>query len=95
LQRLAADTIWHPALPGAPVYDRSSVPQYGGYCAYGTAKGKKLDGDPRLCKVVDDKFYFGLNPVVYKKWLVDPHGFIKQTDENWPKFHDKQPAALW
>jgi len=71
------------------------VPQYGGYCAYGTAKGKKFDGDPRLFKVVDGKLYFNLNPDVYKKWLMDPSGFIKHADENWRQIHDKQPAELW
>jgi YHS domain-containing protein len=71
------------------------VPQYGGYCAYGTAKGKKFDGDPRLFKVVDGKLYFNLNPDVYKKWLMDPPGFIKQADENWREIHDRQPAELW
>jgi len=71
------------------------VPQYGGYCAYGTAKGKKFDGDPRLFKVVDGKLYFNLNPDVYKKWLQDPPGYIKQANDNWRKIHDKQPADLW
>ena len=71
------------------------VPQYGGYCAFGTAKGKKFDGDPRLFKVVDGKLYFNLNPDVYKKWLMDPLGYIKQADENWSEIHDKQPAELW
>jgi YHS domain-containing protein len=71
------------------------VPQYGGYCAFGTAKGKKFDGDPRLFKVVDGKLYFNLNPDVYKKWLMDPLGYIQQADENWRDIHDKQPAELW
>jgi YHS domain-containing protein len=71
------------------------VPQYGGYCAFGTAKGKKFDGDPRLFKVVDGKLYFNLNPDVYKKWLMDPPGYIQQADENWREIHDKQPAELW
>jgi len=71
------------------------VPQYGGYCAYGTAKGKKFDGDPRLFKVVDGKLYFNLNPDVYKKWLDDPMGYIKQADENWRKIRNAQPSDLW
>lgn len=70
-------------------------PMYGGFCAYGTAKGKKFDGDPRLFKVVDGKLYFNLNPDVYKKWLEDPEGFIKKADSNWKKIHDKDPADLW
>lgn len=71
------------------------VPQYGGYCAFGTAKGKKFDGDPRLFKVVGGRLYFNLNPDVYEKWLMDPPGYIKQADENWREIRDKQPADLW
>jgi len=71
------------------------VPQYGGYCAFGTAKGKKFDGDPRLFKVVGGRLYFNLNPDVYEKWLMDPPGYIKQADENWREIRDKQPAELW
>jgi YHS domain-containing protein len=71
------------------------VPQFGGYCAYGTAKGKKFDGDPRLFKVVDGKLYFNLNPDVYKKWLEDPAGYIKTANENWKKIHNANPADLW
>ena len=47
------------------------VPQYGGYCAFGTAKGKKFDGDPRLFKVVDGKLYFADGPD--KVLLADEH----------------------
>ena len=71
------------------------IPQYGGYCAFGTAKGKKFDGDPRLFKVVGGMLYFNLNPDVYEKWLMDPPGYIKQADENWREIRDKQPAELW
>lgn len=73
----------------------SYLPQYGGYCAYGTAKGKKFDGDPRLFKVVDGKLYFNLNPVVYKKWQEDPQGYIKTANENWRRIRNMQPAELW
>lgn len=71
------------------------VPQYGGYCAYGTAKGKKFDGDPRLFKVHDGKLYFNLNQVVYKKWLDDPDGYIETANENWRSIRNAQPADLW
>lgn len=71
------------------------LPQYGGYCAYGTFKGKKFDGDPRLFKVVDGKLYFNLNPVVYEKWLTDIPGHIKGADANWREIRNMQPADLW
>jgi YHS domain-containing protein len=71
------------------------LPSYGGYCAYGTTKGKKFDGDPRLFKVVGGRLYFNLNPDVYKTWLQDPEGYIKQADAKWRDIHDKEPADLW
>jgi YHS domain-containing protein len=42
------------------------VPQYGGFCAFGVAKGKKLDGDPRYADVVDGKLYLFLNASVFE-----------------------------
>ncbi|HSR54160.1 MAG TPA: YHS domain-containing (seleno)protein [Acidobacteriota bacterium] len=71
------------------------LPQYGGYCAYGTFKGKKFDGDPRLFKVVNGKLYFNLNPAVYELWLKDIPGHIKKADENWREIRDKEPDDLW
>jgi YHS domain-containing protein len=36
-------------------------PAFGGFCAYGTALGKKFDGDPRYWKIVDGRLYLNLN----------------------------------
>ena len=51
------------------------VPQYGGYCAFGVAKGAKL--------------YLNLNPDVQSRWLKDVPGFIKTADENWKSLATK------
>ncbi|MEM6986685.1 MAG: YHS domain-containing (seleno)protein [Pseudomonadota bacterium] len=59
------------------------APQYGGYCAFGTAMGRKFDIDPEAFKVVDNKLYLNLNKKVQKRWLSDVPGFIKGADNNW------------
>lgn len=70
------------------------LPQYGGYCAYGTALSKKFDGDPNAWKVVDGKLYLNLNPDIQKKWLEDVPGFIVKADAAWPKIEAESPEIL-
>lgn len=65
------------------------VPQYGGYCAFGVAKGAKPDIDPTAFAVVDGKLYLNLNPDVQSRWLKDVPGYIKTADENWKSLATK------
>jgi len=59
------------------------APQYGGYCAFGTAMGRKFDGDPHAWKIVDGKLYLNLNQKVQERWNGNIPGFIKGADNNW------------
>lgn len=43
------------------------VPQFGGFCAMGTAMGLKLDVDPQAWRIVDGKLYLNLNKEVQRK----------------------------
>jgi len=70
------------------------LPQYGGFCAYGTALGAKFDGDPRLYTLVDGKLYFNLNPEILKKWREDISGNIAKADRQWRQIREKAPAEL-
>jgi len=70
------------------------VPQYGGFCALGTALGKKLDVDPTQFRVVDGKLYLNLNADVFKKWAEDVPGNIAKADANWPSIKSQAPSAL-
>ena len=70
------------------------APQYGGYCAFGAAKGAKYDGDPRVFAIVGGKLYFNLSPDIQKKWNEDVAGYIKKADASWPKIVDKAPGEL-
>jgi len=70
------------------------VPQYGGYCAYGVAVGKKFDGDPRFWKIVDGKLYVNLNADIAAKFNEDVAGALKKADANWRTIESKAPAEL-
>ncbi len=60
------------------------MPRYGGYCAFGVAKGKKLDGSPRFADIVDGKLYLFLNADVYKAYEKDKAGVLADAAANWP-----------
>lgn len=68
------------------------APQYGGYCAFGMAKGYKATIDPAAFTVVGDKLYLNYNGTVRALWVLDIQGYIKKADHNW---HDvKKTAAV-
>lgn len=60
------------------------APQYGGYCAFGLAKGYKAAIDPAAFTVVDSKLYLNYSETVRSKWKSDIPGYIRKADENWP-----------
>ncbi len=63
------------------------MPQYGGYCAFGVAVGKKLDGSPRFADIVDGKLYLFLNAGVFEKYKEDKAGVLAKAKKNWPAMH--------
>lgn len=60
------------------------LPQYGGFCAYAVALGKKLDGDPRFADIVDGKLYLFVNAAVYQRYLADKDNTLRTAEEKWP-----------
>lgn len=70
------------------------VPQYGGFCAFGTAMGYKVDGDPQVWSIVDNKLYLNLSKAVQTRWDEDRPGFIKTADGKWTAIADKDPASI-
>jgi YHS domain-containing protein len=61
------------------------APQYGGFCAYGTAGGYKAKIDPAAFTVVDDKLYLNYDESIQKKWSKDIPGFVAKADAKWPE----------
>lgn len=60
------------------------VPQYDGHCAYGVSKGGKVPGNPTLWRIVDDKLYLNITPVVVGFWEEDIPGNLTLSEGNWP-----------
>lgn len=56
------------------------APQYGGYCAFGVAKGSLVKVEPEQFTVRDGKLYLNYDADVQAKWLKDPAGFIREAD---------------
>jgi YHS domain-containing protein len=67
------------------------APQYGGYCALGTANGYKVSTQPDAFKVVDGKLYLNYNRKVFDLWTKDEPGFIAKADANWPDVSKQTP----
>ena len=63
------------------------MPQYGGYCAFGVAIGKKLDASPRFADIVDGKLYVFLNAVAFGKYQEDKAGTLAKAEKKWPAMH--------
>ncbi|MCA9419979.1 MAG: YHS domain protein [Nitrospira sp.] len=61
------------------------APQYGGYCAFGVAKGYKATIDPESFTIVDGKLYLNYSPSVLAGWRKNISGYIRQADQNWPE----------
>jgi len=70
------------------------TPQYGGYCAFGTAMGRKFDGDPQAWAIVDDKLYLNLNKDVQARWKGNVPGFVKGAENNWPLIRSVADTSL-
>lgn len=70
------------------------APQFGGFCAYGVAVGKKFDGDPELFRIVDGKLYFNLNPEIVKAWEKDLEQNIAKGDQQWRVIRNKRAEDL-
>lgn len=70
------------------------LPQYGGFCAYAVAFGKKFDGDPQFADIVDGKLYLFVNGAVFDKYKLDPQRYITDADKMWPKIRSKAVGEL-
>lgn len=65
------------------------LPQYGGYCAYGTSQGHKAPTQPDAWTISDGKLYLNYNTKVKTLWDKDRPDYIKKADAIWPTIQDK------
>jgi hypothetical protein len=65
------------------------APQYGGYCAYGTAQGHKASTEADEWTIVNNRLYLNYNGKVKATWIKDEQGYIQKADKEWPAIKDK------
>jgi YHS domain-containing protein len=70
------------------------LPEFGGYCAYGVAVGKKFYADPTVWKIVDGKLYLNLDKEIQKKWQSDLSDNLKKAHANWSEVKNAAPAGF-
>lgn len=70
------------------------LPQYGAFCAFAVAKGKKFDGDPHYADIVHDKLYLFVNGEIFQKYLQDRDNILRSAETMWPKIRDKRVGDL-
>ncbi|MEO1169450.1 MAG: YHS domain-containing (seleno)protein [Pseudomonadota bacterium] len=70
------------------------LPQYGGFCAYAVALGRKLDGDPRYADIVDGRLYLFVNAVIFERYLADREGTLRRAAEMWPTIQHERVEDL-
>lgn len=66
------------------------APQFGGYCAYGTADGHKAPTEIDTWTVLNDKLYFNYNKKVQEYWKKDQTNLIKKAEKKWELIKDKE-----
>ena len=69
------------------------LPQYGGYCAYGMARGYKAVVDPAAFTVASGKLYLNYNRAISVTWQGNRAREIQRADANWPKVMDSPDVA--
>jgi hypothetical protein len=61
------------------------LPQYGGWCAYGMARGYKAVVDPAAFTVAGGKLYLNYNASIRGLWEGNRAREIARADGHWPK----------
>ncbi|MEM1110133.1 MAG: YHS domain-containing (seleno)protein [Planctomycetota bacterium] len=64
------------------------LPQFGGYCAYGVAIGKKFSADPEVYVIENGKLYINLNPTIAEVFNGDLDKHIADAKGHWKNIAD-------
>ncbi|ASP36777.1 YHS domain-containing (seleno)protein [Labrenzia sp. VG12] len=70
------------------------APQYGGFCAFGTAMGFKVPVIPDAWSIVDGKLYLNNSHKVQERFEQDVPGYIRKATLNWDIIKEKNPSEL-
>lgn len=70
------------------------APAFGGFCQFGVALAKKLDGDPEVWRVADGQLFVYAYPDAKAGFLQDIPGNTAKADATWPKIMNTAPQDL-
>jgi YHS domain-containing protein len=70
------------------------APAYGGWCATGTSKGKKIPTQPEFFKIVDGQLYLNSSEGAHNLFLKNEDGTIDTADTNWVDIKSKPASKL-
>ncbi len=70
------------------------LPQFGGFCAFAVALGKKFDGDPRYADIVDGKLYLFVNEEILHKYRKDRTNILRNAERTWPSIRHTAVSDL-
>ncbi len=70
------------------------LPQFGGFCAFAVALGKKFDGDPQYADIVDGKLYLFVNAEIFEKYKKDSKRIIAKAHKTWPSIKNTAVGDL-
>lgn len=69
------------------------LPQYGGYCAFGLARGYKAAIQPTAFTIAGDRLYLNYNASIQDQWRRQQAADIALADANWPKVINSPDVA--
>jgi len=64
-------------------------PQFGGYCAYGASRGRKVPVKIEAWQIVDGRLLMQYDLDVKEKFNQDRLGNLRRADQNWPGLIEK------
>lgn len=64
-------------------------PQFGGFCAYGTSRGKTVPIKIEAWQIVNGRLLMQYDLDVKDKFNSDPQGNLNKADKNWPGLVEK------
>jgi hypothetical protein len=65
------------------------APQYAGYCAGGMAFGSKVEADPTVWTISDDRLFVFFAKEDVPDFVKDPAGVMSKADANWKTLHGR------
>ena len=63
---------------------RGYAPRYGGYCAYGMARGRVVGSTPETWSIRDGRLYLVNGSAIAARWQKDAEAEIALANANWP-----------